>query len=238
MPTSRSLLGGYALFAALGLIDLGLTCHLLRISSGHIYESNPLAQWWLARWGWAGLVAFKLVLIALATAAIALVARSRPRVAARVLTFSCLATLVVIVYSCSLLRSIPRHAGMFPLLHDEAGLAAEGRGLDDRLRQVKAYRLVLSQAAEELLAGRSTLDAAVARLAATRRGQDPAWLTNLRKVYPGRSDAGCLAATLLDHARALREDKPPGPGAERATSRPRVVPLSTSRATGAVPPGG
>jgi hypothetical protein len=79
VPTSRSLLGSYTLFAALGLIDLGLTCYLLRISSGHIYESNPLAQWRLARWGWAELVGFKLVLLALATAAIALVARRRPR---------------------------------------------------------------------------------------------------------------------------------------------------------------
>jgi hypothetical protein len=237
MQTSRPLLGRYALFAALGLVDLGLTCYLLRASPGHIYESNPLAQWWLARWGWAGLVAFKLALLGLATVAIALVARSRPVIAARVLTFSCLATFAVIVHSCSLLPSIPRHAGGPPRC-DEATIAAEGRWLDEQLRRIKAYRLVLSQAAEELLAGRSTLDAAVARLAATERGQDPAWLTNLRKVYPGRSDAGCLEASLLDHARALQADKPPAPGAERAPSRPRVVPLSTSRATGAAPPKG
>src|SRR5262249_26960059 len=97
---------------------------------------------------------------------------------------------------------------------DEATVAAESRWLDEQLRQIKAYRLVLAEAAEELLAGRSTLDAAVARLAATKRGQDPAWLTSLRKVYPGRSDAGCLAATLLDHARALREDRAAERGAE------------------------
>jgi hypothetical protein len=238
MQTPRPLLGRYTLFVALGLVDLGLTCYLLRTSSGHIYESNPLAQWWLARGGWAGLAAFKLVLLALATGAIALVARCRPAVAARVLTFSCLATFAVIVYSCSLLRSTPRHAGIFPLLHDEAAMAAEGRWLDEQLRQVKAYRLVLSQAAEELLAGRSTLDEAVARLAATARGRDRAWLSKLREAYPGFSDVECLAATLLDHARALREDRPAAPGTEGARHRTRVVPRPTGGATGAAEPEG
>jgi hypothetical protein len=236
MQTSRPLLGRYALLTALGLTDLALTCYLLRASSGHIYESNPLAQWSLARGGWGGLVTFKLALLGLAMAVIAWVGRCRPAVAARVLTFSCLATLAVIVYSCSLLRSIPRH-GVRPL-RDLATLAAEGRGFDEQLRQLKAYRLVLSQAAEELLAGRSTLDEAVARLAATKHGQDPAWLNHLRRRYPGRSDLGCLAATLLDHARGLREVRSAEQDAAGATHRPRVVSLPTRGVPGAAPPEG
>jgi len=207
MKTSRSLLGGYVLFVVLGLVDLGVTWSLVHSSGGHVYESNPVAQWCLGRWGWTGLVGFKLGLILVATTAFALVARSRPRAAAAALTFSCAATFAVIVYSCTLFGSIPGRARDFPY-RDEATLEAEGRSFDEQLRQGNLYRLVLEEAAGEFLLGRSTLEAGVARLTATPKGRSPAWLAKLREVYPGLCDSECLMASILDRARALQEEKP------------------------------
>jgi hypothetical protein len=218
MKTSRSLLGGYALFVALGLVDLGVTWYLLQISGGHIYESNPVARWWLDRWGWAGLVGFKLGLIVLATSAIALVARWRPRAAAGTLAFSCAATFAVIVYSCTLFRAIPRYAQLYPV-RDDATVEAEGRRFDELIRQGNLYRAALDQAAGDFLLGRCTLEAGVARLAATPKGRDRAWLDKLREVYPGSSDTECLIASLLDRARALLREKPDEYGAAGARLR-------------------
>src|SRR5919199_622006 len=48
------------LFAVLSLADLGLTWQLLR--DGGAYESNPVAGWWLAHYGWAGVVAYSVYL--------------------------------------------------------------------------------------------------------------------------------------------------------------------------------
>src|SRR5260370_38691788 len=102
MRLTRWLCGRFARFAVLGLTDLDLTCYLLRTSSGQFYESIPVACWWLARWGWAGLAGFKLAVVLLVIVAVNRAARHRPRTAACVLSFACGATAVVIGYSCSL----------------------------------------------------------------------------------------------------------------------------------------
>jgi len=224
MTLSRPLLGRFVFFAALGLADLGLTCYLLAASGGFVYESNPLAGWWLDHWGWAGLVAFKLGLLAVAIGAVAAIARYRPRAALHVLSFSCLATLAVVLYSCTLFRSIPWYAGTFPL-YDDATLTVQGRSLDERLEHIKAYRTVLDRASEDFLAGRCTLDEAVARLAATERERDPNWRAMQRESYPGYSDAQRLATSVLERACALMRDKPPGATPQRAArlSRPRAA---------------
>jgi hypothetical protein len=88
------------LFLFLSLIDLFLTWRLLLQSHGQVYESNPIAEWWLSRYGWAGLVAFKMamaVAVAVLTTAISL---ARPRTGGRVLAFACTALLLVVAYSC------------------------------------------------------------------------------------------------------------------------------------------
>ena len=51
MKLPRSLLGRFGLFTALGLIDLALTCYLLRAAPGQVYEGNPVARWWLLAFG-------------------------------------------------------------------------------------------------------------------------------------------------------------------------------------------
>jgi hypothetical protein len=225
MNPHRSLLGRYALFASLGLADLGLTWHLLGSAAGRVYESNPLAHWALACWGWTGLVAFKAALMALALAAVAALAHTRRRVAANVLSFSCLATALVVGYSCTLLGTAPAcHAES--LLKDDATLAVEGRRLDEQLRQMKAYRQVLAQVCEGLAGGRCSLEEAVARLAATERCRDRAWLQTLREGCSSCSDREFLRATILEHVHALTRDKLPEADARATPDSPGFVPVA------------
>src|SRR5437588_12828510 len=47
------------LFAVLSAADFVMTWWLLRHGDGVVYESNPVANWWLGRFGWTGLAGFK-----------------------------------------------------------------------------------------------------------------------------------------------------------------------------------
>jgi len=188
---------GRGLFVALGLADLLMTCYLLK-APRLFFESNPLARWWLDRWGWAGLAGFKAATILLALTAIAVVARRHPRVAGHVLCFACVATALVVIYSGTLAfatRGLPQ----------VKSLAERGRQMDAQLRPLHEYCHLLARLAEDLRAGRCSVADAVARLAATEQARDPTWLAQLRRQYPGRSDAECLAASLL------RSLEPPTP---------------------------
>jgi hypothetical protein len=94
-----------ALFIALSFSDLFLTGYLLRKGNGFIYEGNPIANAWLYRFGWPGLVVFKaLAMWVVGAVAIFLMPR-RPRLSAFVLIFSCLIVGAVLWYSISLARS-------------------------------------------------------------------------------------------------------------------------------------
>jgi hypothetical protein len=204
MKTPRSHPRKFALFAALGLTDLVLTCYLLRATSGWVYESNPVAQWWLVRWGWAGLVGFKLAVMLLVMTAIGLIARYRPRTAGHVLAFACGATLLVIGYSCTLLGTA-RCRGQALTREDELRIVAEAAQIDAEVHQVQAYLKLLDQLAEDLNAGRDSLEAAVTRLAATPHAQNPTWLKLQRRAQPGRSDRERLTESILHQARLLAE---------------------------------
>src|SRR5215471_13598299 len=72
-----SFFGWRGLFILLGVADLLITCYLLGAAPGQFYESNPVARWWLDRWGWAGLASFKAATVLLALAAVGVVARRR-----------------------------------------------------------------------------------------------------------------------------------------------------------------
>jgi hypothetical protein len=100
--------GKQLLFAALSLTDLSLTWWLLSHSDGQVYESNPVARWWLANHGWLGLAGFKVVGVLLVIGLAAVISRYRPRAAGRVLGFACAALTVVVLYSASLCRGISR----------------------------------------------------------------------------------------------------------------------------------
>jgi hypothetical protein len=185
------------LFALLSGLDFLLTWYLLGRPDGAAYESNPLAAWLLARGGWPGLAAFKAATVLLVGGLGLLIYRHRPRAGHRVLAFGCAALAAVVLYS-SYLCERARHpaAGLDP---DEAApLLARASHLRAALQRSVAYREVLAQVTEDLRGRRCTLAEAVARLAQTEQGRDPAFPRAMRKAYPGLSDAECLAVCALN----------------------------------------
>jgi hypothetical protein len=226
MKMPRSLLGKFTLFAVLGLTDLVLTCYLLRTVPGWIYESNPVAQWWLVRWGWAGLAGFKLAVMLLVMIAVSLIARYRPRTAGHVLSFACAATALVVGYSCTLLGSTRvRCPAQLLTREDEVRIRSEAAQLDAQVRQLQAYYKFRDQLAEDLNAGRHPLDELVTRLAATPEACDPAWLAALRRAHPGRSDRERMAELILYYARLLVEKDSWAASAEEGAGHPGKPPL-------------
>jgi hypothetical protein len=204
MKTPRSLLGRFALFAVLGLIDLALTYYLLRTAPGKVYESNPVAQWWLVRWGWAGLAGFKLAVVLLVLAAVQFIALYRPRTAGHVLWFACGATALVVGYSCTLLGTARAHWRPFTW-EDEVRIRSEAAQIDARVQQVQAFYRLRDQLAEDLNAGRYSLEALVSRLAATPEARDPDWLKSLRHAHPAHSNRESMAEFIRYHAHLLAE---------------------------------
>jgi hypothetical protein len=191
MNLSRSLVGRRALFVALALADLLMTSYLLGAAPEQFYESNPVARWCLSHGGWAGLAGFKVATVLLALAAVAVVARRRPRVAGCVLRLACGATALVVVYICGLAfvaRDLP----------SQKALTEQGRRIDEQLRPVQAYCRVMDRLTKDLCSVPCAVGEAVACFAATNHTGSRAWSATLRDQYPGNSDAERLAALLLD----------------------------------------
>lgn len=105
--SSRKLLGAtLAVFVGLGFADLLLTWYLIRVGGGAVIESNPVANWWLASYGWIGMAAFKLGACLLVGVAAAVVGWHRPRTGELILVFACGAQSAVVMYSLLLLRLV------------------------------------------------------------------------------------------------------------------------------------
>ena len=98
-------------FVVLSLADLYLTRHLVSATDGQIYESNPIANWWLSNLGWLGLGAFKLLTMLTVAGLVVAISRSRPRAGRRVLSFACVAVAAVVAYSCYLCGTINAASG-------------------------------------------------------------------------------------------------------------------------------
>lgn len=188
-----------AFFLVLSLGDLYLTWRLVGGTEGVVYESNPLASWWLQAHGWWGLVSFKLALVLLVTSLALVITFLRPPLGKRFLTFACVTVGVVVLYSGSLVC----------WLRVEAGDAASTSLGEVHLRtaRLEALRLrtweyhhLLNQLGQDVIAKQRSLSEAVAALSAAERAQDPDWLAYLRVAYPGHSDEQCLAANLIDIA--------------------------------------
>jgi hypothetical protein len=188
------------LFAVLNLTDFGLTWYLLRAGGGEVYESNPVAAWWLAHYGWLGLAGFKAATVALAAGLGVLVFLRRPQAGHRLLGFGCAALAAVVLYSAYLCDDLRRRpAGL-----DSAEVArlqeSEAR-LDVGLRRAGTFRDVLAAAADDLRGGRCALEEAVGRLAATEQANDTAFMRRFQIYYPGRGERECLALALVNHIR-------------------------------------
>jgi hypothetical protein len=191
------------LFALLSGADLLLTWWLLDHSAG-VFESNPLACWWLARYGWLGLAAFKASVATLVLVLAVVVCRHRPRVAGRLLQFGCGTLVLVVLYSGSLCWAVARS----PEEREIAAARQQGQQLQERSREAETYGVLLEQAGEELIAGKSSLSQAVQQLQDSKMGRNPAWLRKLAEVYRGRSPQECLAANLIQRLVASRQEDP------------------------------
>jgi hypothetical protein len=91
-----------ALLIALSAADLLVTYALLRRGPS-FYESNPVAQWFFARWNIAGMTGFKFGLMGLVIVIGEVVERHRPGWGRTLLGASCLATAAVVWYGMRLL---------------------------------------------------------------------------------------------------------------------------------------
>ena len=101
-------LAGLVLCGILSVTDLALTRALIQGSAGAVYEGNPLAALWLARFGWWGLVLFKAVSLIPFAGAVFVLARLRPRAGAWVVTLAFLALTLVNSYSLGLMSLLHR----------------------------------------------------------------------------------------------------------------------------------
>ncbi|HYT90137.1 MAG TPA: DUF5658 family protein [Gemmataceae bacterium] len=90
------------LFVLLNCADLALTCHLLRVGCGAIYEANWLAGAVLARYGLVGLAIFKALIVLFAATLVGIIAARRPRAARGLAVFGCLAVGIVVLYSLAI----------------------------------------------------------------------------------------------------------------------------------------
>jgi hypothetical protein len=91
--------GSLLLFAVLSLVDLSFTFILLSYSGGKIYESNPFADAWLATYGWAGLIVYKVMGLLLVAVVASFISLRQPQTGKRLLTFAILALAAVTLYS-------------------------------------------------------------------------------------------------------------------------------------------
>jgi len=105
-PPRRIPLIRLSLYVCLSLLDLLLTGIVLRYSDGKIYESNPIASEWLRKYGWQGLVIFKVLGLLLVSGVSTYVSVRSPQTGRRLLTFACIAVGLVVLYSWYLLMKV------------------------------------------------------------------------------------------------------------------------------------
>jgi hypothetical protein len=127
-------LGLISLFVMLSMADLALTGELLQRSHGMIYESNPVANWWLRSYGWPGLVAFKMLIVMFIVGLVVAISRLKPVTARRFLGFACLVLTAVIAYSGNLLWSHEEGSGPF---EREQVIKTKGTILDQKLIELQ-----------------------------------------------------------------------------------------------------
>jgi hypothetical protein len=190
------------LLAMLSLADLILTWFLLERGGGSAYERNPIAAWWLAEFGWVGLAGFKLMTLLVFAAVVLVLARRRPRVAAKVLAFGCYALLAVVLYSAVLL----------PRAHAEGSYVRaqlqKDAQLEKQLVSLRAYEDLLDQLADKLAAHRITLPEAIESLSTTEQVHDAVWQRSMALCAPGCTHEQILGARLIRQVVRLQAKDP------------------------------
>ena len=97
-----SKLGPTAACVLLSTADFVLTWLLLQRSPASVYESNPVAAYFLALWGTTGLAGFKIAMVMLITAFCRVIASKSALTARRILDFASATGSSVVIYSASL----------------------------------------------------------------------------------------------------------------------------------------
>ena len=90
----------------LSLGDIYVTFRLLTTGQGY-YESNPVAEWFLARWNFKGMFLFKLGMIAGAITLGEIIERHRPGLGRFVLWLGCIASAAVVWHGLRLYLGLP-----------------------------------------------------------------------------------------------------------------------------------
>src|SRR5262249_49512615 len=190
--------GKLSLFALLSVADLFMTWQLVQGSDGQVYESNPIANAWLASFGWVGLSIYKILAMVLVAGSALYISFHRPKAGGRILLFACGTTAVVVGYSC-LLSIRDNHLNQ---LRPNDPWEAEQKSLmlDREMQRQKSYHALLSRLSNDLIDRRCSLNEAVEQLAPTAKAKNDQSLSILRRNYPSRSDAECLAIHVAYHA--------------------------------------
>jgi hypothetical protein len=185
----------------LSLCDLALTWWLLERSGRAVAEGNPVADWWLSRYGWFGLACFKAALVFIVVLLTGIIARQRPRAAGKVLAFACAVLTAVVIHGAVLGQTAPTSAESSEDIN---------RGLEDmnvHTRRVtagtKPYSEFLERMVDRLAGGESTLAEAVERLMTWDRNRDPVRQRTLMSVFGGRSMEEALARQMLSFVEEL-----------------------------------
>lgn len=90
----------------LSLVDIFVTFRLLTTGHG-FYESNPVAEWFLAHWNFKGMFLFKLGMIAGAITMGEIIERHRPGLGRFVLWLGCIASTAVVWHGLRLYLGFP-----------------------------------------------------------------------------------------------------------------------------------
>ena len=83
------------LFILVNVLDIFMTYILIRFGG---IEANPIARFFLNRWGFAGMIFFKLGMVAFITVLSQVIARRNLQTARRLLQFGTLIVAIVVVY--------------------------------------------------------------------------------------------------------------------------------------------
>lgn len=83
-------------FILVNVLDIFMTYVLIRLGG---VEANPVARFFLDRWGFNGIIWFKLAMVAFVAVLAQIIARRKPRAAQRLLLFGTLIVGAVVCYS-------------------------------------------------------------------------------------------------------------------------------------------
>lgn len=198
-----------ALFTLLNVADLTLTWFLLD-SAETIHEGNPVAAWLLDTYGWLGLTAFKASTMLVGAGLAVVICRRRPGTGQVLLGLCNVILALVVGYSTYLVGclSLQGEDDLSPT--DLRRLEVFNRRMDHERQVNWEYTRRRIQLCNELASRQRRLRDAVAELTTLEKAADPQWLRQLRELYPGYSDAACLAANLMEHTLAQRRQDQQG----------------------------